>query len=204
MKRKYLNGLLALSAITILLVGCGEVPQTEIDQANAAINEAKASGSEVYAVQEYLVLEDSMRSTMESIEEQKTKLFGKYTDLKNQLVGITAMATDVKLKTETRKEELKQQIQSDLADVKELIAANKQLISEAPTGKEGTTALLAISGELNAIEATIIKTSQLIEKNDFLTSQNQINAAKEKALAINTELQEVINKYKATTKTKKG
>ncbi|MEQ8474364.1 MAG: hypothetical protein RIC35_24420, partial [Marinoscillum sp.] len=160
--------------------------------------------SEVYAVQEYLALEDSMRSTMEAIEEQKTKFFGNYTDLKNQLGGITALAAEVKMKSETRKEELKQQIQSDLAEVKELIAANKQLISEAPTGKEGTTALLAISGELNAIEATIDKTSELIEKNDFLTSQDQINAAKEKALAINTELQEVITKYKANTKTKKG
>ena len=204
MIRKFVNGILTLGVMSILIVACGEVPQAEIDQANVVINETKAAGAEIYAQEEYIALEDSMKSIMEQVEVQKTKFFGKYDEVKLQLAGLQQQASEVKTLALARKVELKQQIEANLAEVKELLAANKQLIGEAPTGKEGTAALQAITGELSAIETSVNSTSDLIAAEEYGKSADQLNAAKEKALAVNTELQEVISKYKANTKGRKG
>ncbi len=110
----------------------------------------------------------------------------------------------VKQETETTKEELKNQIQAEIAEVKSLIEANKQLITEAPKVKKSTTALLAIQGELSTIEGTVSESGSLFEKGEYLASLDLTKAAKEKAAAINTELQDVIAKYKANTKAKRG
>lgn len=204
MKVNYLSGLVTLGVMTIFLTSCNEPPQKEMDEAKAAIEDAKASGAEIYAVEELLTLEDSLNATLEDIAAQQSKLFGNYLDSKEQLVAVKTQAGELKILAETRKEEVRQQIQASLAEVQSLIEANKQLINEAPTGKEGAAALLAISGELTTIETTVNETAKAIENNDFQTSLNRLNSAKEKSIAINTELQDVITKYKANTKTRKG
>lgn len=203
-KNQYLKAFAAFGLAAVLFTSCGDVPQAEIDQATLAINEAKAAGAEVYATESYLALEDSMKSVIETVEAQKTKLFKNFTASKAGLASVAQLATMVKQETETTKEELKNQIQAEIAEVKSLIEANKQLITEAPKGKEGTTALLAIQGELSTIESTVSESGSLFEKGEYLASLDLTKAAKEKAAAINTELQDVIAKYKANTKAKRG
>ncbi|MEZ5195784.1 MAG: hypothetical protein R2764_05130 [Bacteroidales bacterium] len=70
-------------------------------------------------------------------------------------------------------------------------------------GKEGTSALVAIKGEIDAIETSINETSTLFASGDYLAPLDKANVAKEKAIAINSELTDVIAKYKANVKGKR-
>ena len=139
---------------------------------------------------------------MTGIESQESKMFKNYTEAAAQLEGVTQYATEVKQQAETKKEELKMEIQNTIAEVKTLIETSRQLILEAPRGKEGTSALVAIKGELDAIETSINQTNEQFESGDYLATMGQANAAKEKAASIQAELTEVIAKYKSAVRSR--
>ncbi|MEZ5072173.1 MAG: hypothetical protein R2751_14740 [Bacteroidales bacterium] len=178
------------------------MPQTEIDAANAAIEQTKTAGADVYVHESFVALQDSMNHVMVRLEGQKSKFIKNYGTSKEELAAVTRYAADVQQQTEARKEELKVEIQNTIAEVKTLIESNRQLILEAPKGKEGTSALVAIKGEVDAIETAINETSTLFETGEYLATLDKAVAAKEKANAINLELTEVIAKYKSNTRTR--
>ena len=200
MKNKILMGLTTLGLITLLSTSCSKVPQVEIDKANALIEEAKIAGADMYEHDQFVALQDSMKSAMTEVETQKSKFIKNYSSAKKQLDVINNLALNVKQETLIKIEELKVKVQKSIVDVNTLIETNKQLLLEAPKGKEGTLALNAIKGELTAIETSVEEVKVLVNEEDYLNALNAINAAKEKATSINTELNDVINKYKARAK----
>lgn len=197
MKKKRLWAAAVTGLAAIFIVSCSSLPQQKIDEANAAIEEAKAAGAELYLPEEYLVLEDSMRSILNNVEEQKSKFIKNFRTSEEHLAGLIQFAGEVKARTETRKMELTEEIRSTLEEVVSLIESNRQLILEAPRGKEGTSALMAIGNELNTIEATVAEAQSMLERGEYLTTLSVANSAREDATSINKELQDVIAKYKA-------
>lgn len=196
MKKIFFAGISAVALTALILTGCAKLPTPEIDAANASISEATSAGAELYAFDNYIKLIDSMDSIMVNVEAQKSKLIKNYGDIKEQLAGITTFAQKVIEETESRKEELKSEIQSTISEVKTLIETNRQLILEAPRGKEGTTALMAIRDELNAIETTIQDAGNMLVEGEYMATLEKARSAREKAASINTELTSVIAKYK--------
>jgi len=203
MKNRIFAGIAILGLSTLLLTSCSKVPQAEIDAANAAIEQAKAAGADVYVHENFVALQDSLNGVMVNIESQKSKLFKKYSTAKEHLAGVTQFAGEVKQKAETRKEELKAEIQNTITEIKTLIETNRNLVLEAPKGKGGTSALVAIKGEIDAIETSIGEINTMSATGDYLATLDKAKAAKEKATSINTELSGVIAKYKANVKNRK-
>jgi hypothetical protein len=202
MKNRLLTVIVLTGFTTLLFTGCSKVPQAEIDAANASIEQARASGADVYVPEDFMVLQDSLSNAMVIIESQKSKLIKNYSEAKEHLAGVTQFAGEVRQQAEARKEALKTEIQNTIAEAKKLVESDKQLILEAPRGKEGTTALMAIKGEIDAVESSLNETSAMLETGDLLAALDKANAAREKAASINTELSEVIAKYKANTRSR--
>ena len=200
MKNKFFFGVTTIGIAAMLFTGCSKLPQAEIDAANAAIEEAKTTGAELYVQDSFVALQDSMNAIMVNLQEQESKVFKNYADEVEQLSGIVTFAGEVKAQSETRKEEMKIEIQNTIAEVRTLLEVNRQLILEAPKGKEGTTVLNAMKEELNTIEAAVVEAGTMLESGEYITSHDKAHAAKEKASSINTELTEVISKYKAYRK----
>lgn len=203
MKNKFLIGLTTLGLSVLLFTSCSKVPQVEIDAANTAIEAAKTAGAEIYQFEGFVALQDSMKSVMVNIENQKSKFIKNYSTAKTQLEGVTVMAQSVLQQTLTRIEDVKVEVQNTMAEVKALIETNSQLINEAPKGKEGATALMAIKEELNVIETTLVNAETKFNENEYLTALDMVKASKEKATLINSELTEVIAKYKSNVKGRK-
>ncbi|PKQ62509.1 hypothetical protein BZG02_12350 [Labilibaculum filiforme] len=180
---------------TVLFSSCGKVPQVEIDGANAAIEVAKSVGANVYVAEDFAALQDSMRSVNENVEVQNEKFFKNFDQVKAQLVVVNTMAVDIKAKAEARKEEIKLEIVSLQAEVDSLVLQNKELTTQAPKGKEGVAALEAIKGDISLIEASLVDVAGLVAQDQLMAALDKVKAAKEKAVAINTELNEVIAKY---------
>jgi hypothetical protein len=193
-KKHFFRGLLLVAATT-LMISCGKVPQAEIDQANKAIEAAQAAGADLYVPDAFAAVQDSLKSVMESIESQKSKLFRNYSNDKEALAAVTTMATDVKAKSEARQEELKAEIQTTMTSVQALIDEDRQLLTKAPRGKEGTAALTAIKNDITVIEGSVAEAKTMFEGGDLLGTMDKLNAAQEKASSINAELKEVIAKY---------
>ena len=204
MKQRIPGALALLSMALMLTVGCSSIPQEQIDAANTAIEEAKSAGAELYIPEDYFALQDSMNSVMAAIEAEKSRFIKDFGSAEEQLEAIALQAGEVKTRTEARKEDLKNEIQSTLDQVVVLIEANRQLVLEAPKGKEGTSALMAIGNELNTIEETVHEAQSMLEKGEYLTTLNKAIGARDQAQELNTELEEVIAKYKANVRTKRS
>ena len=200
MKKSIFFGITILGLSTLLFTSCSKLPQAEIDAANAAVEQAKAAGADIYVNDNYVALQDSLNAVMVSIEAEKSKFIKNYATSKEGLAGVASYATEVKQMAEKRLEEIKLEIEENIAAVNTLIDVNRQLVSEAPKGKEGTSALVAIKGEIDAIEASIQETGAMLENGEYLATHEKVKAAKEKASSINAELTEVIAKYKANAR----
>ncbi len=200
--KQILVGIATLGVATMLLTSCDEVPQTEIESANTAINDAQLAGADVYVPQSFLALQDSMKVALEGIEVQKAKFFKNFDASRTQLSNVITLADTVKQETEDKKAALKVEIDSTTSEVNALIAADKELVTLAPKGKEGAVAIAAIEQEIALIETSVAEATALAQKGELIPSLDKLKAAKEKATAINTELTEVTAKYASNNKKK--
>jgi hypothetical protein len=187
-----------LSLITVITVAfmtsCNKVPQVEIDAATLALSEAKAAGADLYVPDQYNALQDSMNVAMQVIEAKKSKWFASYGESIKQFDAIKAKSAEVIQNTQVRKEEIKKEVEAALAEVTTLLAEDKELLAKAPRGKEGKEVLDAITSELAVLEATTGEVSAQLASGDLLGAQSKVNAAKEKAMSIKTELENAIAK----------
>ena len=181
--------------IAQLLGGCKKVPQAELDAASLALQQAKSAGADVYLVADYQALQDSLNVIKVSFETQKGRIFRNYKEPKQKLTDVSAKASELVNKTETRKTEIKNEVQSTQNSVMNIMAENNKLLAMAPRGKEGKQAIDAITSDLNMINASVNDVPVLLENGELLSAQTKINAAQQKAAEINTELKTVVEKY---------
>jgi hypothetical protein len=179
----------------VLLSSCSKVPQAELDAAKAAIEDARASGADLYAPAEFNALQDSLNSVNVLIEASKGKMFASFADVKTKLAQINENSVAVKANAETRKAEIQAEVDAVMAEVNSLVVEAKNLVANAPKGKEGKAAVDAISAEITTVEAAIAEATTLVEQGKWIEALDKLNAAKGKVTAINAELQSVIEKF---------
>lgn len=179
----------------VLLSSCSKVPQAELDAAKAAIEDARASGADLYAPAEFNALQDSLNSVNVLIEASKGKMFASFADVKTKLAQINENSVAVKANAETRKAEIQAEVDVVMAEVNSLVVEAKNLVANAPKGKEGKAAVDAISAEITTVEAATVEATALVEQGKWIEALDKLNAAKGKVTAINAELQSVIEKF---------
>jgi hypothetical protein len=188
MKNRFLVSFVVISFV-VLLSGCAKVPQAELDAVNAAIEDARTNGADVYLPGEYASLQDSMNVINQLVEEQKGKLFKSYKVVKAKVANLTAAAATVKGNVETKKVEVKAEIDALTVEVTGLVATAKAYVAKAPRGKEGAAAVDAINTEVGNIETGL--TQEIPAKltaGDLMGALDWLKATKEKVNGIITEL----------------
>lgn len=194
MKSKLIIGIALISMM--VFSSCAKLPQTEIDAAIVAIDSAKVAGADVYVPEVYLALTDSMKAVDQAVQTDKAKWFPTYKSTKAKLAVVNQMTKDAIVKTEARKVELKNETDTLIVEVKALVESNKVLIAKAPRGKEGKSALVAIQSDLDLVTTSVTESETLLVSGDIIGANNKVKAAKEKAVAIQTELETAIGKVK--------
>ena len=193
MKNKVFMGMAALMVVAFLF-GCGKAPQAEIDAANASLEAAKAAEAPVYLPAEYAAVQDSMNVIMADIETQSSKLFKNYGDAKTRLEQTKNAAGKVAADAAVKKETVKKEVETLLAEIKTVIEENGKLIARAPRGKDGAAAIAQIKTEIATIDTSVIEAQGLHDKGAYMEALNKVKAAKERASGINTELKDAIAK----------
>ncbi len=186
---------LMVVAFALVFTSCGKLPQVEIDEAKASLEEAKSVQADLYLADEFFALQDSLNAVVVAAETQKSKMFANYSEVKEKLTAISAQGTELVTKTGARKEEIKSDLASAQVEINNLIQENIQLLEVAPKGKEGNEALEAIKADIEGINFSVSDVPVLIGNGDLLNAQTKVEAAREKAAAINTELKTVMEKY---------
>jgi len=193
MKNRILLGFAAL-AMVAFLSSCGKVPQAQIDATNKAIDSAKVLQADVYVPAEFAAVQDSMKVINTDVETQKSKLFKKYGPVKIKLEAALALAQKVQTDAVAKKEEVKKQVETLLADTKKVAEENGKLMKRAPRGKEGAQVLEQMKTEMATCETACTDAQGLYDKGSYMDAFNKVTAAKATADKINEELKAAIKK----------
>ena len=179
---------LAAVAMVAVLSSCGKTPQAEIDAANAAIEAAKTAEAAVYLPAEFAAVQDSLNAVMTEIAAQESKLFKKFGPAKAKLASVVTLANQVAANTATKKEEVKGEVANLMTSIKAVIEENAKLIPKLPRGKEGAAVIEQIKADVATVDAAVVEAQGLFDKGAFMDALNKVNAANEKAVALNTEV----------------
>ena len=193
MKNKILMGLAAVAMVAVLS-SCGKTPQVEIDAANAAIEAAKTAEAAVYLPAEFAAVQDSLNAVMTEIAAQESKMFKKFGPAKVKLASVVTLANQVAANTATKKDEVKGEVANLMTSIKVVIEENAKLIPKLPRGKEGAAVIEQIKADVATVDAAVVEAQGLFDKGAFMDALNKVNAANEKAVALNTEVKEVLTK----------
>jgi len=185
---------LAAVAMVAVLSSCGKTPQVEIDAANAAIEAAKTAEAAVYLPAEFAAVQDSLNAVMTEIAAQESKLFKKFGPAKTKLASIVTLANQVAANTATKKDEVKGEVANVMTSIKTVIEENGKLIPKLPRGKEGAAVIEQIKADVATVDAAVVEAQGLFDKGAYMDALNKINAANEKATALNTEVKEALTK----------
>jgi len=203
MKKRFLSGIAVLGIALLVFTSCEKMPEAEIQQAQSAIDSAKAVGADIYLAEDFANVQDTMKVAMEKIEEQNSKWFKKYSVAKAKLAVATTMAGEIKQKTIARKEELKAQIEQAYNDTKALLDQDTQLVAKAPKGKGGAAVIEEIKNDIATANEWIETAHTNIKDTEYLVVLDKMKAANDKAQSIQSELNEAIDKYSKANKGKK-
>jgi len=188
MKNRFLVSFVVISFV-VLLSGCAKVPQAELDAVNAAIEDARTNGADVYLPGEFAALQDSMNVINQLVEEQKGKLFKSYKVVKAKIATLTAAAATTKTNVEAKKIEVKKEIDALTVEVTGLVATAKAYVAKAPRGKEGAAAVDAINTEVGNLETGLTQEIPAkVTAGDLMGALDWLKASKEKVNGIITEL----------------
>lgn len=194
MKKQFFT-VLVIVGTTVLFSGCAKFPEAEVGLAKIAIENARSAGAEVYVADQFNALQDSLNAVIQTLEIQKSKWLPNYKNEIGQLATVGSMASDVIVKTEERKTEIRSEIQTSLAQIQALLTENNDLITNAPKGKEGSAALNQIKEELLVVETAVTEAGAMMENDDLMAALVKAKSAQEKASSINTELKDAMAKY---------
>lgn len=184
----------AAIVMVVVLSSCGKVPQAQIDATKAAIEAAKAAEVNVYLPDEFAKVQDAMNTVLADVETQKSKLFKKFGDVKVKLDEVTNMANQAVAGVAAKKEEVKNQTQTLLNDIKAVAEENTKLVPKLPRGKEGAQVIEQIKTDLTGVESAVAEAQGLFDKGSFMDAMNKVKAAKAKADALNSEIKEALRK----------
>jgi len=193
MKNKVFMGFAAIMMV-VILAGCGKIPQAQIDATNAAIEAAKAAEVNVYLPDEFAKVQDAMNAVLADVETQKSKLFKKFGDAKLKLDEVTNMANQAAAAVAAKKEEVKNEAQTLLTDIKTVIEENTKLVPKLPRGKEGAQVIDQIKADLSSGESAVTEAQTLFDKGAFMDAVNKVKSAKAKADGLNSEIKEALTK----------
>jgi cob(I)alamin adenosyltransferase len=195
MKKSFFSTVVLMAMAMLIFTGCAKLPQAEIDSANAAIESTRAAGADVYVPEAFVALTDSLASVMESITSKDSKMFKNFKQETEKLLSIVSQSAEVKALTEAKVAELKEQVDQMMLAISGNIDAAKALIGQAPKGKEGNTALLAIKADVTAIETSLGELKTVAGTENYFTTLDKAKAIDAQITSIKTELEEVISKF---------
>ena len=186
-----------------MLCGCSELPREHIDAANSALQKAKTSGADLYLPHEYLMLQDSFHLALSLLDIQESKLIKNYGPAKKQLVRVVQLGTELTNQTEAMKSALRSEIRTTMNEVTALIEDNRELILDAPKGKDSVTILMDVGNELNSLELILQESRSMMDHGEYIATLRNIRSAREEAVSINNEIKKVLEGYYTSMRNRK-
>ena len=162
-----------LLAAACLVSACAEPPNKEIDQAQGAIDAARAAGGERYATTEYTAATASLKSANDAVLQGDYRLALNYAlESREHAQNAAREAADGKARTGA-------EVERDMAQIAALLAQASTRLTAAQRAR-GPSRLRQPAAEIEAVNAVVQKAGEQIRKDDYLGAQATLRGVKER------------------------
>ncbi|GIV62282.1 MAG: hypothetical protein KatS3mg044_1148 [Rhodothermaceae bacterium] len=200
MKTNRFQALAGLFLLAVVLTGCAQVPQQQLDTAQAALQAAAEAEANLYVADLYQALQDSLAAAQTEIETQKSRfaLTRDYSRAERLLQFVTQTAAEAQAQAATQKEAMRAEAERLIAEARQALTQVQDLLAKAPRGKEGTMALVSIQTDRNNASQTLDQATTALENGKILEARDLAATALEKANLLIQELNTAIAKQAGT------
>lgn len=167
----------------VLLTGCGSPPSHEIDQAQGAVDAARAAGADRYATDQYQAAERSLKSAHDAVAQRDYRLALSH-----------ALESRDRAQSAAKQAALQQGVQRSAAERKlsELAAAldrAKQRVSAAEAARSPRRSLAVARAAIAEVEDSLQKAGTEIQDGNYIESQNRLAESAKKLQAAVAEIE---------------
>jgi hypothetical protein len=158
----------------VVLPACAEPPTKELNQAQGALDTARAAGAEQYANAEYRNAAASLKAANEAVTQRDYRLA-----LSNALDSRDRAQTAARLAAESRAR-VRSEVERAMADVAGLIAQANARVTAAEKSRGPRRNLREAQQALARVNADVQKAGAAMNAGDYLAAQPALEGIKER------------------------
>ncbi|MGQ0721287.1 MAG: hypothetical protein ACT4PE_06895 [Candidatus Eiseniibacteriota bacterium] len=185
-----------VSGITfaLLVAGCAEPPQAEIDAVKAALDEVKAGDAPEYAPDAVRAAEDAQAALDAEIKAQAEKfaLTRNYDVALQKAEAAKTAAADAQAKAAAAKEKAMNDATAAIAAQRTALAEARTLLAGAPKGKGSKADLAALGTDLDGAETSLNEADALMASGSYRESAAKAQAAGSAIMAVKTQVEDAM------------
>jgi len=152
---------LACVVALALTAACGEPPNKEMDQAEGAIEAARAAGADQYAVEEFAAAQQALQEAVEAVAARDYRLaLGHALDSRDQAQNAARVAADTR-------ERLRGELERSLAETATRLVQVRQDLGPAAGTRAQRRAREAALETVTSAEATVQEAGETLEAGDY-------------------------------------
>ena len=164
----------AVVAAACLISACADPPNKEIDQAQGAIDAARAAGGERYAATEYTAAAASLKSANDAVAQRDYRLALNHAlESREHAQNAAREAADGKARTGA-------EVERTMAEIAGLLAQANTQIAAAQRARVPARLLREPAAEIEAVNAVVQKAGEAVNADDYLGAQAMLQGVKER------------------------
>jgi hypothetical protein len=173
--------LTVIALLLLLAAGCSEPPQTEIDQAQGAIDTARAAGADKYAPDEYSAATSALQKAHESVDQRDFRqALGYALDARERAKDAARQAVDGKARARVAAE-------AQIADTAARIQQLEARLKAADAARVPARELQDSRGILTQCRSTLQKARATFGAGDYVQVTEMLKGIPEKLDAATRE-----------------
>src|ERR1051325_6133067 len=141
----------ALLFAALLITACGDPPNKEMDQAQGAIDAARAAGADRYASAEFTAATDALKRAQDAVTQ------GDYRQALNEALDSREHAQNAAREAADTRAQVRGEVERDMAQIAALIAEANTRMNAATRTRVPRRALDGARKEMAAVDASVQK-----------------------------------------------
>jgi hypothetical protein len=158
----------------LLVIACAEPPNKEMDQAQGAIDAARAAGADRYASTEYKAATDALKRAQDAVTQRD------YRQALNEALDSREHAQNSAREAAETRAQLRGEVERDMAQIAALIAEANTRLAAASRTRASRRNIDAPRRDLAAVNDRVQKAGAAMKADDYLTARTALQGVKER------------------------
>jgi len=158
----------------LLAIGCGDPPNREINQAQGAIDAARAAGADQYATTEYTAAVDALKSAQDAVGQRDYRL------ALDRAIESRERAQIAARDGANSKAQVRGEVERMMAEIATLVARANVRLDAAGKARVSARMLREPTEAVAAINAEMQKAGEAIRAGDYLSARRLLENLKDR------------------------